>query len=462
MKFKQVIASYQISTAPDEITDALRRSQDLAQPVIWQTFPDRRSVYDVRTLALDLVKGRVRVAYDADGPLIDPKVSVYVKLPFRESVFKGRVLEITRGHLDLALPEEMHMREFRDTLRTAFRFGERSADLRPYLAHMRPDQLPVLKTSLRDVSAKGLGLFVSDANMHLFQTGKLMELLALDAVPSPRPLLAQIVYHARHRLRDEALKGLENRIGVKMLDPIPEGTLQSFMDKKTVAPSPAPHLARQILTPEHQEMLRQEVNRTVAKMRQRPAIGKHLAKLEVLRGNDDYLPQHIEVLGVVCTFLARAMGWVSEASLEKFIYVAHLHDAPFFDHPRLARIKSRAEFEARKGQLTEEECQVFLSSPKTAAAMVAADSAAPPDADAVMLMQKELPDGTGFPQGLTHGRIPPMAALFIVAHSLTDEIMASPDWSLDVWLNSARRQYRGGPFTKILTTLETVKVSLKR
>jgi len=31
-----------------------------------------------------------------------------------------------------------------------------------------------------------------------------------------------------------------------------------------------------------------------------------------------------------------------------------------------------------------------------------------------------------------------------------------------VWLNSARRQYRGGPFTKILTTLETVKVSLKR
>lgn len=459
---QKILASYGLSDSPQEIIDAIQRSQVMGHSLLWQNHARGRTVFQVQALELDTARQKVRVAYDGPGDLIDPSRPVYAKISFRETVFKGEVYRMDAHEVVLHLPLEVRMREFRETLRTSFSLGEKTVDMRPHLAYMRPDQLPTLRVWVRDLSIKGLGLYLSDQNLHLFRKDKFIDLVALGETGLPRGLLGQVVYAQRQGGR-QMKKGMEMRVGVRMLDPIPQLQINAFTagQKQRMGPSEA-LLKSDLLSPEFQEMLAQEVSQTLKKLRQRPAIAKYLNQLEVLRGQDDYLPEHINVLGIVCTFMARALGWVSEASLEKFVYAAHMHDAPFFAYPRLARIRDLKDFAARRVQLSAEEQKIFLGAPEAAAAIALTDTAAPPDVAQMLLMQKEMPDGSGFPHKAGHSRIPPMAALFIVAHALTEEIMQNREWELGPWLTKARKVYVGGHFNKVMTALESAKISLRR
>ena len=461
---QQILNSYSVSTASKEIVDIILKSGPSDQSFMWQSYPNRRVIFQVRTLDIDLAKHKVRVAYDGSGALVDPQRPVYVKVSFRETVFKGEVAHLARHEVSLNIPTEVRVREFREAARSSFAPGVQFLTMRPYIAHLRPDQLPTMNLNMKDVSQRGLGIYVSDANLHFFKKGRFLELIALGGQELPRALLAQVVYIQRQRGgRAETHRGAENRIGLKMLDLIPTSILDAFANNASGRKAPIEELMNSdIVTQEFKDMLSNEVTRTLKKLKQRPAIAKYLAQLEILRGQDDYLPEHIQVLGMICTFLARTMNWVSEASMEKFIYASFIHDAPLFQYPRLARIHSRAEFDARKGQLTEEEKKAFLTAPEVAAALAMADPGAPPDVASMLSMQKELPDHTGFPLAIGHSKITPMAALFIIAHSLTDEIMENPAWSLQEWLPKAKQRYKGGNFNKVLTALDSVKITLKR
>mgnify|MGYP003390247681 CR=1 FL=1 len=461
---QQILDSYTVSTAPREILDIILKSGPTEQSFMWQSYPDKRVVFRVKMLEVDSVKHKVKVAYDGSGELVDPERPIYVKISFRETVFKGKVTKLSRQEVALDLPHEVRMREFRETIRQAFPPGKQFITMRPYVAHMRPDQLPSMKLNLKDVSLKGLGIFVSDANAHFFKKGKFIELVSLGQFELPRPLLAQVVYVTRQRGgRHELHRGAENRIGLKMLDEIPSIYLEMFTKNASQLRAPLDELLNSdMLSKEFKDMLGNEVSRTIKKIKQRPALAKYLNQLDLIRGEDDYLSEHIQVLGLICTFMARSMNWVSEASMEKFIYAAYIHDAPLFRFPRLARIHSKQDFEARRGQLSPEEQSVFLSAPEVAGLLATQDPQAPPDVESMLTQQKELPDGSGFPLGITQSKFTPMAALFIVAHSLTDEVMTNPEWSLEQWLPHAKMRYKGGHFNKVLTALESVKITLKR
>lgn len=461
---QQILESYTISTTPREILDTLLKSETSDQSFMWQSYPDRRLLFKIKMLDVDSAKHNIRVAYESSGELIDPKRVIYVKMSFRETVFKGKVTHLTRGEVTLDLPKEVRMREFRETIRQNFPAKSQFVIMRPYIPHLRPDQIPTMNLSLRDLSIRGIGLFVSDGNLHFFKKGKFVELISLGDLDMPRALLAQVVYVQRQRGgRLENYRGAENSVGLKMLDLIPSSHFEMFTKNASTRRAPLDELmSSDMLTQEFKDMLSNEVIRTVKKMKQRPALAKYLAQLEILRSEDDYVAEHIQILSVICTFIARAMNWVSEASMEKFIYASYVHDAPLFHHPRLARISSKSDFENKKGQLSDGEKKIFLDSPEVAAALAIGDSGAPPDVSQMLSMQKELPDGVGFPLGITHSKITPMASLFIVAHALTDEIMENPNWSLGDWLPRAKNKYKGGHFNKILNTLESVKITLKR
>lgn len=461
---KQILESYTISTTPREILDTLLKSETTDQSFMWQSYADRRLLFKIKMLEVDSAKHKIRVAYDSSGELIDPNKSIYVKMSFRETIFKGRVTQLTKSEVTLELPKEVRMREFRETIRQNFPPRSQYVIMRPYIPHLRPDQIPTMNLSLRDLSLRGIGLFVSDSNLHFFKKGKFIELISLGDLNMPRALLAQVVYVQRQRGgKLENIRGAENSVGLKMLDLIPSTHFEMFTKNASTKRSPLDELmTSDVLSVEFKDMLTNEVNRTIKKIKQRPALAKYLNQLEILRGEDDYVAEHIQILSVICTFVARAMNWVSEASMEKFIYASYMHDAPLFHHPRLARISSKVDFESRRGQLSEVEQKVFLEAPDTSAALALSDPGAPPDVSQMLSMQKEMPDGSGFPLGMNHPKITPMASLFIVAHSLTDEIMENPNWSLADWLPRAKSRYKGGHFNKILSTLETVKITLKR
>jgi hypothetical protein len=458
-----IISSYEISNSQQEIMEVMIKSATANQSILWQTRAGHRTVYPVTELNLDVAQKNITLALSPNSALLSVNSPIYVKLAFRETVFKGQLVKAMPGQVLVHLPEEIHWRDFRENKRLHFRRGERHVVTRPYFAHLRADQLPSLKVSLRDISERGLGVYISHQNAEFFKVGKFIELTALGDAGLMKPLLGHVMWVRRTDTKSERDEGLDWRVGVKMLDAIPADALDVFNNggQKTRQATEA-LLDSDILSPEFQDMLQVEVERTLKKMKQRPALAKYLQQLEVLRGQDSYITEHIQVLTVVCTFIARTMSWVSEASMEKFVYAAYMHDAPLFAHPRLAPLQSRTDLELHKAQLSAEEIDLFFHAPEEAAKAAQADSSAPPDVAAMLSMQKELPDGSGFPRGITQAKITPMAALFIIAHSLTDAIMEDSNWRMEEWLTKAKGRYRGGHFNKILVALDDVKITLKR
>jgi hypothetical protein len=457
-----IIQSYEISTSQQDILDVIIKSATANQSILWQTHNDHRTVYPVTELTLDLKTRQVTVLFAPNSALLNVKAPVYVKLAFRETVFKGHITKAAPGQLQVHIPEEIHWRDFRENKRMHFRRGERFVVARPYFAHLRADQVPTLKVSLRDISENGLGIYVSSQNVDFFKVDKFIELVGVGEQGLMRPLLGHVRWVRKTDTRAERDEGLDWRVGIMMADPIPTSVLDPLKGAKASGKRMESLLESDILSSEFKEMLQSEMQRTLKKMKQRPALVKYLQQLELVRGTDSYLEEHIQVLSVVCTFIARAMNWVSEASMEKFVYAAYMHDAPLFAYPRLARLKDRADLEAARTQLTAEEIDIFLRAPEEAAKIALSDSGAPPDVGTMLAQQKELPDGSGFPRGITQSKISPMSALFIIAHSLTDAIMDDSTWDMGNWLKKAKTRYKGGHFLKVLTSLEDTKVTFKR
>lgn len=457
----KILQSYRISSSSEEILDVLKKNtQDSC--LMWQTFENHRTIFTSQEYKLDLKTKKMLVLVNVSQEKLNSKLPVYVKIPFRETIFKGHVLQIKQNEISLSIPSEVQMRDFRENLRSSFPPGENFVDLKTSVGGVSS-----MKVSMKDISQTGIGLLVSDNNIHLFQKGQMLELCGVNDDLLRDPLIGTVVYTSKQS-KVQTSKGFLYRVGIKMFSLIPEAIInklnRKITRKITVAPEKLSHrlLASDMLSDEFKEMMTREVTNTVVNLKKRPAIMKYLHQLEIIRDQDDYIEEHIKVLTIICTFIARSMGWVSEASLEKFVYASYMHDAPFFHHPKLARIRDLQEFEKIKGLLTPEEQKIFLTAPEMSASIIRADNAAPIDAESMLIQQKERPDGSGFPYQYSVSKISPMAALFIIAHDLTDVIMTEKDWAMDDWLKERKKIFKGSHFGKIMDGLKTAKVTFKK
>jgi len=89
----------------------------------------------------------------------------------------------------------------------------------------------------------------------------------------------------------------------------------------------------------------------------------------------------------------------------------------------------------------------YSNHPAQAAALVKLWPDIPPELDTIIIQHHERPDGSGFPAGLTHQKIIPLAAIFIVAEDLVNAIFKSPNQKLDVaqFLETRAKIYESGP-----------------
>jgi hypothetical protein len=92
----------------------------------------------------------------------------------------------------------------------------------------------------------------------------------------------------------------------------------------------------------------------------------------------------------------------------------------------------------------------------------------PPDVDLIIAQHHELPDGSGFPKGLTSTRIGPLPSVFILVHDWVDFILerkatdsaALLDFSDSIpdFVASRKALYSTGNFRKVLSCLYKIKV----
>lgn len=171
---------------------------------------------------------------------------------------------------------------------------------------------------------------------------------------------------------------------------------------------------------------------------------------EKLIDRDDYLPSHSLLIAHMACGLAIDLEWESKFTFFKITIAAILHDITLSDQEidRIFELDQRA---ARKEFAQEPDVKKYKSHPKAASEMISGFAEMPPDVNKIIEQHHELPDGTGFPAGLTHVRMNPIAVLFAFTEDFVNYIFDIDEFEIAVetFLMERREVYSIGQFKKL-------------
>jgi len=211
-------------------------------------------------------------------------------------------------------------------------------------------------------------------------------------------------------------------------------------------------VARLGFSPEIQDLAKKAAELNIKAIGAQP----HLASvLRLLRRNEGkYIASHSVMLGEIACAVAYAAEWEAAGTFSKLVLAAILHDLPFTDN-QLARFSDLTP-EVLSTLAPRQIAEIRLH-PVIAAEMSRKLREIQPDIDRIILQHHERPDGTGFPRGLFHTHIDPLAACFIIAEDLMTFLLepqtdAQP--TITGFVEQRKSLYSHGSFKKILNQLK--------
>jgi len=175
-------------------------------------------------------------------------------------------------------------------------------------------------------------------------------------------------------------------------------------------------------------------------------------------GGDEYLSDHSMLLVNINCQIAKIMGWTSNLTYYRLALASLLHDVTI-KNSSMAPFRSIPELMMKSDDYSEEEIDSFINHPKSAGNLIEGFKSIPPETDIIVRQHHERPDGTGFPDKVTHSGITPLSAIFIVAHDLVSFIHSrersniKQEWNLISFLNQHRFLYQTGIFRDIFKTM---------
>lgn len=211
---------------------------------------------------------------------------------------------------------------------------------------------------------------------------------------------------------------------------------------------------------EVQHMTKVNVLQTIAVVKKAPKLSEILDRIRAEKGK--YISTHSMMLAHVACAFATKLDWTNDMTYQKLTLAAFLHDSPLQNH-ELAKLQTLRELEAASQKFTPEEMKAFKDHPITAAATARGFHEVPPDVDTIIAQHHERPDGTGFPRGLNHLRIAPLASVFIVAHDFVQFLIAKEKMGeitpalLDEFIRSHAVKYNQGGFRKVLAAARAIQ-----
>jgi len=215
-------------------------------------------------------------------------------------------------------------------------------------------------------------------------------------------------------------------------------------------------LTKQVgFTKEVQEVTRMQVQLTVKAMGKDPDLAELLAKLRASEGK--YISSHSTLCGYLACAIAAQMQWGSDTTFQKLTLASFLHDITL-ENQELAALTSIEELEKGLSKFTAQEIKDFKEHPAAGAEMAKKMTEVPPDVDVIIRQHHERPDGTGFPRGLNHTYIAPLASVFIVAHDLAKNMLEAGDkFDIQAFLDGVREKYKSSQFKRLLSCLENIQ-----
>ncbi|MFP5386601.1 MAG: HD-GYP domain-containing protein [Bacteriovoracia bacterium] len=207
---------------------------------------------------------------------------------------------------------------------------------------------------------------------------------------------------------------------------------------------------------------KESIDKAVVKIRsiveKEAKIDNFLKVLKEKQDNYALFTQKMNLTSLISCSLARQLDWISKTTMDKLVYAAVLSDITLAVRPELLKIQNLAEFERVKHTLTEEDQKIFLSHPKDSANLIKRYfTTAPPETDSLAYQHHEMPDGSGFPQGLRAEKISPLSALFIVATDFSFYFLKDDEPTMDDFLLKCHSRYDYVNFRKVIKALERLK-----
>lgn len=203
-------------------------------------------------------------------------------------------------------------------------------------------------------------------------------------------------------------------------------------------------------TPELQRATKASIEQVVTAIRKDPRLSDLIDAL--MKNDAEYRTWHSVTLCYLSCRLSSLMTWDSANTHYKLSLAAFLHDLTL-RHPRLHEVRTMEELEALSP--SEEERQDFREHPHAAAAIARSMKDFPGDVDHIIAQHHELPSGKGFPLGINHTKISPLAAVFIVAHELTHELWDKKSGlKLSESVSALEKVYTQGYFKRVIAALK--------
>ncbi len=205
------------------------------------------------------------------------------------------------------------------------------------------------------------------------------------------------------------------------------------------------------------DALKEQVDQVMVQVKKSAKLKQFFKMAKVDRNADNYILTHVSLIVNISAAICVKMDWNSDKTLEKFVYAAYLHDLAIAFRPDLARMYAPEKLELLKDTMPEDDYRIIMDHPNLSAKMISGLNEIPPDVDIMIKQHHELPTQGGFPTKCGYQKIPPLSAVFIVAHSLADYIVENPKWDINEFVKKNRSRLHGSHFTKIMRTLPEIK-----
>ena len=199
--------------------------------------------------------------------------------------------------------------------------------------------------------------------------------------------------------------------------------------------------------PDVQSLAKSQIQLTLKMMGRRPSLKAILKHLEEKSGL--YSSDHSFLTGYLACAIASQLAYGSEITFNKLTLAAFMHDVTLKDE---SIVDCETIEDAKTRNPTESVLDTFSRHPFKVAEMIRQMSEIPADVDSIVAQHHELPDGSGFPRGLTAKQISPLAMIFMVAHAVAKDVLKEPTtFSLQHSLEQLALRFPQNSFKKILT-----------
>ncbi len=222
------LGQYRSSLEYKEILRILQKASALPENFFWQTTSKGRKIVKIHSFELDFVAREVVVYFDQTE--LDLESPVFVKIDYRDTVFKVERFSATNTTISFPVPKEVKTLELRGKPRYGFPQNSRFMAIRPSLATQQ-DGGHELVVKVSDISQDGLGILISEKNRQFLKNNRILWITKLQEQELPYPVLAEVVYISSEvdQSYERRKQQRELKAGLRLSATIPQSFLETFI-----------------------------------------------------------------------------------------------------------------------------------------------------------------------------------------------------------------------------------------